>query len=297
MNSIVRNILKKGIVKGESELLSNKEMKELESLLLRSKDKYLKEGELSHNVIGIDNRIDELLEKILSNPEIQKTLSVLLDKNYLLRKIVVRYNEPDDKGLMLHQDSIGEVSLMILVNNQLDGSTVFFQGSQLIPSEKHLASKVSWNSLKLMNKAKYFLMPAIGNAGDYYYFLNRAWHGRKPGSSHKTKIALFFPCYPVASKDKHLFLKNSLNSEFDWKSVTQPTLKKNISRQDYYSNILKFEKSIDKAFPLCMKVNSLDQISKNKVYFAFTILKIVFLEILFFPIIIKRFFDNLIKRT
>ena len=297
MNSIVGNILKKGIVKGQSEILSNEEMKELENLLLRSKDKYLKEGELSHNVIGIDNRIDELLEKILSNPEIQKTLSVLLGKNYLLRKIVVRYNEPDDKGLMLHQDSIGEVSLMILVNDQLDGSTVFFQGSQLIPSEKHLASKVSWNSLKLMNKAKYFLMPAIGNAGDYYYFLNRVWHGRKPGNSHKTKIALFFPCYPVASKDKHLFLKNSLNSEFDWESVTQPTLKKNISRQDYYSDILKFEKSSDKAFPLCMKVNSLDQISKNKVYFAFTILKIIFLEILFFPIIIKRFFDNLIKRT
>jgi putative 2OG-Fe(II) oxygenase len=289
MNSIVRGLLKKGVVKGESELLSNKEMKELENLILRSKDKHLKEGEVFQNVVGIDKRIDELLEKILSNPEIQKTLLELLGKNYLLRKIFARYNEPDDKGLMMHQDSLGEMSLMILVNDQLDGSTVFFQGSQLIPSEKHLAQKVSWNSLKLMNIAKYFLMPAIGYAGNYYYFLNRTWHGRKPGKSQKTKISLFFPCFPVAAKRKSFLLDNSKNSEFEWKSVTQPTLKKITSRQNYYSSVLKFENTSDKVFPLSMKANSFNQILKNKIYFTYTILKIIFLEILFFPIIIKRF--------
>ena len=115
MDPIVKNLVKKGIVKGRSKLLSNEEIKELESLLLKSKNKYLRKGELTQNIIGIDKRIDELLEKILNNSEIQNTLFEFLGKNYLLRKIVVRYNKPDDKGLMLHQDSIGQISLMVLL--------------------------------------------------------------------------------------------------------------------------------------------------------------------------------------
>ncbi len=64
MRVLLKNLLKKGIVKGSSELLSNTEMKELENLILKNKDKHLKQGEVSHNVIGIDKRIDELLEKM-----------------------------------------------------------------------------------------------------------------------------------------------------------------------------------------------------------------------------------------
>ena len=81
MDRLVKNLLKKGIVKGRSELLSNIEVKELENLILKSKDEHLKKGEVFQNIIGVNKRIDELLEKILINPEIQNTLLKILDKN------------------------------------------------------------------------------------------------------------------------------------------------------------------------------------------------------------------------
>ena len=236
------------------------------------------------------------MEKILTNPEIQNTLLEVLGKNYLIRQIFARYNEPDDKGLTLHQDAIGEAGLMVLLNDQPDGSTVFFPGSQLIPSVKHLAQKVSWNSLKLINLTKNFLMPATGNAGNHYYFIHRTWHGRTPGKSNKTKISIFFDMFPVSAKRKDYLYEGAYNSTIDWEFVTQPNLKKMISRQNYVSAVEVFEKSADQKYSLSMEVNTFDQIFKNKIFFTFVILKIIFLEILFFPISIKRFFGNLIKR-
>lgn len=46
MDRLVKNLLKKGIVKGRSELLSNIEVKELENLILKNKDKHLKKEEV-----------------------------------------------------------------------------------------------------------------------------------------------------------------------------------------------------------------------------------------------------------
>ncbi len=292
MDPIVKNLVKKGIVKGRSKLLSNEEIKELESLLLKSKNKYLRKGELTQNIIGIDKRIDELLEKILNNSEIQNTLLEFLGKNYLLRKIVVRYNKPDDKGLMLHQDSIGQISLMVLINEQMDGSTVFFPGTQLIPSKKHLAEKVSWNSLKLIKISKLFLKSAIGNPGNYYYFNNRTWHGRMPGISNKTKISLFFPFFPVDAKRKPNYDDEYESSKVDYSTAT---LKKMLSRQNYYYAVKNFEKVDDKIYSLSMMASDIKQINKYKFYFIYTVLKIIFLEILFFPVTIKRLLNSLIK--
>ncbi len=288
MNSIVKKLLKKGIVKGESNLLSKEEIKELEDLIVKSKGKHLKDGEVSQNIIGIDDRIDELLEKILTNPEVKNTLLKVLGDNFLIRQIFARYNEPDDQGLALHQDSPGEAGLVVLINDQPDGSTVFFPGSQLIPSEKHLANKISWCSLKLMKIVKYFLMPAAGNAGEYYYFFHRTWHGRKPGNSNDTKISLFFDTFPVSAKRKDFLYESEYNSMINWDQVTQPNLKKMISRQNYNSAVEIFEKSNVATHSLSMLSNKYDQIFKNKFYFIYIILKIILLEILFLPIRIKR---------
>ena len=102
MDILLKELLKKGVVKGRSELLSNIEVKELENLILQCKNEHLKKGEVFQNIIGINKRIDELLEKILINPEVKNTLLKMLDKNYFLRHITARYNEPNDKGLTLH---------------------------------------------------------------------------------------------------------------------------------------------------------------------------------------------------
>ena len=45
MNTILKNLLKKGIVKGKSQLLSNEEIKELERLISKTKEEHLKQGE------------------------------------------------------------------------------------------------------------------------------------------------------------------------------------------------------------------------------------------------------------
>ena len=295
MDILHKELLKKGVVKGRSELLSNIEVKELQSLILQSKNEHPKKGEITQNIFGINKRLDELLEKILINPEVKNTLLKMLDKNYFLRHITARYNEPNDKGLALHQDSIGEVSLMVLVNDQLDGSTFFFPGTQLIPLNRDMAPKVSWNSLKLLKITNHFLMLANGNAGSYYYFLNRTWHGRPPGKPNKTKLSLFFDFLPVSAKRKDLLKGEFIHgSNVKWELATQPNLNKISSKKNYNTAVETFEKTSDAIYSLSMKANSYNTILKNKFYFTYIILKLIFLEILFIPITLKRFFKNLI---
>ena len=73
-NQIINDFMKRGIAKGKSELLSVSELKELESLILNTKDKYLKKGSFTQNIIGIDKNIDRFIEKIITNTEVQSTL-------------------------------------------------------------------------------------------------------------------------------------------------------------------------------------------------------------------------------
>lgn len=288
MVAVIKNLLKKGITKGNSQLLSVSEIKELETLILKKKDSSLKE-EVFKNIIGIDSRIDELLEKIVTNSEIQNTLSKVLGENYLLRHVSARFNEPGDKGLPMHQDSSGEVSLTILVNNQDEGSTFFFPGTQLIPSGSHLAQKVSWSSIKLINLIKYFLLTAKGNAGSYYYFLNRTWHGRLPGKLNKTDLSIFFAFFPVSAKRKDLVNDDlGYNSKIKNKLITQPHLKKILSRQNYNLAIQNYQKT-NNGTSLSIKANSYKMIFKNIFYFFYVILKLTLLEILFFPVRLKRY--------
>ena len=170
MSLIIKNILKKGVAKGYSQILSKTEINELEYLIKKLYDKNSKDIKIFNNIIGLDKKLDKLLEKILTNSEIQNTLLKLLGKNYLLRHASARFNEPNDKGLSIHQDSLGEVTLTFLVNDQKEGSTFFIPGSQLIPSNKNLAPKVSWSSLKVLNLINFFIFKAKGEAGSYYYF-------------------------------------------------------------------------------------------------------------------------------
>ena len=294
INQIINEFKKKGISKGKSEILTTEEIKNFQKLILDKKDKYLKKGEVHHNIIGIDKKIDELIEKILTNIEIKTTLEKLLDKNFLLRFCSVRYNQPDDKGLMMHQDAVGEIGLMILLNDQPDGSTVFFPGSHLIPSNKHLASKVSWNSLKVFNLSKFFLLIGKGKAGDYFYLHKRMWHARKPGLSKKTNMSIFISFFPVSAKRSDLCsLDHNFNEiKNEYSSVSEKNLKRVISRENYLSAIENFKKKIDPRNALSMRLNTFDNLKNNCFYFTWVIVKLFLLEILFFPIILKRFFKK-----
>jgi len=294
INQIVNTFKKKGIAKGKAEILSIDEIQKLQELILNKKSKYLEKNEVYHNIIGIDKNIDKLIEKVLTNLEIKTALEKILGKDYLLRLCSVRYNEPNDRGLELHQDSIGEIGLMILLNDQPDGSTVFFPGSQLIPTDKHLASKVSWNSLKLFNISKFFLFAGKGKAGDYFYIHKRTWHGRKPGLSKKTKMTIFISFYPVSAKRSNLcFVDPKFDKVKDkYSAVLEPNLKKIISRENHYSAIKTFNKEINSNNALSMRLNTFDNLISHWFYLIWVILKVLLLEILFFPIFLKRFFKK-----
>lgn len=292
MSSIVDNILKKGIWKGNSELLTKSEIKELETLILNKRSSISED--IFQNIIGIDKRIDELLEKVLKNDEIKDILLKVLGENYLLRHITARYNKTDDKGLAMHQDAIGEFGIMILLNEQPNGSTFFFPGTHLIPLKNYKAEKVSWGSLKLINITKYFLTLAKGNAGNYFYFLNRTWHGRMPGQLNKTYISLFFDFFPVSAKRKDLSEGEYIhNSNIKWRDITEKNLKKNVSKENYINAIEEYENEINTTNSLSVQANSYNQILKYKFYFVIMFLKLTILEILFLPITIKRLINSL----
>ena len=166
----------------------------------------------------------------------------------------------------------------------------------MVPSTKHTAEKVSWNSLKLIKITSHFLMKAGGYAGNYYYFLNRTWHGRLPGKSAKTKLSLFFDFFPVSAKRKDLFKGEYIHeSKIKWESVKQPSLNKMISKRNYKSAVENFEKTSDTDYSPSMKVSSSDIIIKYKFYFIYVILKLIIMKILFFPVNVKRFFKNIIN--
>jgi hypothetical protein len=164
----------------------------------------------------------------------------------------------------------------------------------LIPSNKHTAIKASWNSLRLTKLTSYFLMLANGKAGNYYYFLNRTWHGRIPGKSNKTKISLFFDFFPVSAKRKDLLKGEFIyRSNVKWELATQPNLNKISSKKNYNTAVETFEKTSDAIYSLSMKANSYNTILKNKFYFTYIILKLISMEILFIPITLKRFFKKI----
>ena len=290
MTSIIKNILKKGIVKGNSQILSEIEIKELENLI-KFHIKNSKEINTFNNIVGIDKKLDSILNKILTNSEIQDTLLKLLGENYLLRHISARFNEPNDKGLAMHQDSLGEVSITFLVNSQKEGSTFFFRGSQLIPSNKNLAPRVPWSSLKCINFIKPFLYKATGKAGEYYYFFNRTWHGRLPGKSNNTNLSLFFAFFPVSAQRVDLSQKDiEYNSKINLDSITEPNLKKILSRENYERAIENYNNTTNSK-SLSMKANSYRTILNNSLFFLYMILKLFILEIIFLPIRVKRFFS------
>ena len=65
-----------------------------------------------------------------------------------------------------------------------------------------------------------------------------------------------------------------------------------MSKQNYNSAVEILEKENYATNSLSMETNNYNQIFKNKFYFIYMIFKLIFLEILFLPIIIKRLFKN-----
>ena len=279
--TIEKNLRLKGFSKGSSQILSTEELKELNLLILEN---FRKDGsdETIFDLLGHNKRIDEIFEKIINNSEIQEVLEKTCGKNFMLWRPRLRIAKNNDRGLEIHTDSVGEMGIAFLVNDQLDAATFFLDSSHLLPSNKQLANSnfVAWNSLKFLNIVKHFLTPANGKSGEIYYLFHRTWHARVP-ILKSNSISIFISFFPPEAKRVDCAEQN----EKFCSNVTEPILKKLLSKDRYLKNINNLEKS---TVPLVMKLNTIDMIFKGFFHFIFLITKLLILEVVFFPVRLKR---------
>ncbi|MDD4975470.1 MAG: phytanoyl-CoA dioxygenase family protein [Bacteriovorax sp.] len=204
--SCIQQIKFNGFVNVGQDVLTKEDVKELSS---RAKNifnnlnpnhcDYLKAGAGAGGVRCIvehDFKLAEIANKIVTHPEIKKTLEAILGVDYKIWQINFRRSLPGDQGLQLHQDGKGQLNLCVLLDDNLngDGATSFFSQTHLI-RKRTKELKVELDP-KLFKTVKFLIKPFSGHMGDLGIFLNRTWHGRFPNKTnipHDILMIGFFP--------------------------------------------------------------------------------------------------------
>lgn len=197
-SSVVANLKKYGFSKGINNVLSPNEMQELKTLIneLFETETDIEQNSADCPVIinlqGRINRVDELIEKILSNQSVKSVLSGMLGDTYKVWQINARRSHSGDKGLYLHQDAPCQCNLALLLSDNLkgDGATAFIPGSHKLP---RWSQHISWSNIKL---AAPWLKSLNGAFGEVAFFLNRTWHARLKNSSKKIHDIILIGFYP-----------------------------------------------------------------------------------------------------
>jgi putative 2OG-Fe(II) oxygenase len=285
--TIEKNLKLKGFSKGSSQVLTSEEINELNQIILENFRKDDSDQTI-FDLLGKNKRIDEIFERIINNNEIQEVLKLTCGNNFMLWRPRLRIAKNNDRALEIHQDSIGEMGVCFLVNDQPNAATFFLDSSHLLPYKGHLTKTnwISWNSIKLLNIVKHILTPASGKAGDVYYLFHRTWHARAP-ILKSNSITIFISFFPPEAKRVDCA---DQNVEF-CSNVTQPTLKKLLSKDRYLENIKNLQKD---SVPLIMKIDKIDMIFKGFFHFTIFISKLLILELIFFPVRFKRIIKKVI---
>ena len=210
---MIKNLKKNGFVNAGRLLLSNTEVNELANL-----SRYVFDSVRDVSCLGpkhpdyigvitgvegvmrlpqLNSRIAEILDKVVSDDEVQTLLKDVLGYNYKIWQINYRRSSAGDQGLNLHQDSFGETSLCIMLgdNPSGNGATVFLAGSHLV-STRMEKWKIEVPPFLLRYLDPLFIK-LKGKAGDISFFFNRTWHGRSHNSTHlifDVILVSFFPC-------------------------------------------------------------------------------------------------------
>jgi hypothetical protein len=180
-------------------------------------------------------RMAMMLEKIITNPGITKFLQEIIGENYRLRLDLVRRASGADDSVDAfqiphewHRDTAGEFTFGIFLDDMRQefsgGTAVIEGGTHFQPYDpiwdfmfgkraytnkaNFLANRTvfvdnSCRKLDLFNRmAKHSLMNRTveirGNAGDVYFFLNDAWHGRAPNKSGKKLMTVSVGSRPTS---------------------------------------------------------------------------------------------------
>ena len=306
MKYLEKKLFDKGFAKGSFVILSPEDLEELRTIL-----KIMRQEEMESNLItaqeslhilGKNKRLDQIIEKILLNGEIKKTLEKTSGKNYAMHAdCAARFSDPDDKGLYIHQDAVGETTFSFLVTDQKEGTTACIPGSHLLIPFKNvrIAEFLSFASSRLLRFTKFFLSPLKGLAGEYYFFFNRLFHGRITGNKKNTQISLFFNFYPVALPENkemvEVLKQKTLKLKDNYQNINSNYLKNLTSHEIYKKNIDIFNKS-DERTPISLNLLSFFNFIKSPIFYFSALIKILILELIFWPIYVLRIVTKLKKK-
>lgn len=201
-NSTVANLKKYGFAKGASKILPPHELHELKKLINELfEDESINCDMCSNapvivNILGRNQRIDQLLEKIICHEDVQSVLSQVLGCDFKIWEVSVRRSEPGDKGLSLHQDAPGQTNFVFSLSDNLSasGATAFFPKSHTLP---RWASWISWANVRI---SSFLLTPLKFKLGDSAFFFNRTWHARLVNNTSQFHDAIFVAFFPQGAR-------------------------------------------------------------------------------------------------
>jgi len=143
-----------------------------------------------YDFIGQSGEIDRIVRAILSKSEVRTVLLEAMGE-FRLWQAQIRRANAKAKGLRMHRDRAGEITLTVLIDDAPNkgGATVFVPRS-------HRWSRYFSPPLGLSPwLIKYLCVAATGWAGDAYVFDARIWHGRPrlPEGERRALIMSFLP--------------------------------------------------------------------------------------------------------
>ena len=236
------NLFKKqGFVNFGSIVFSEKECKELKeitnhiySAISTKHPDFIQDP----GVLGVENlplhdkEILKFINKIVSHSSIKCFLDDILGKNYKIWDISLRRSSVGDMGLYMHQDGVGQVNMIINLDNNTKG-----EGASAILPSSHLILK-SQAQLKLkmprvfINLFSILFKPLSGSEGDILFFSNKAWHGRFSNKSNEVHDVIFVGFFPkgysyydnswpkdLIKKSSTLYISNLLASSSDYRKA------------------------------------------------------------------------------
>ena len=196
---------KNGFVNFGSSLLKKNDINKLSSFSkkvykkISKEDSNFSDGDGVDGVLNIpiyDQRLAEIINKIFTNNSINTFLNKILGKNFKIWCINFRRSPPGDKGLYMHQDGVGQVNMVIMLDNNLDGAgatAVLPSSHLLIQTQKKMNIELPY---VVVNFFRYFFKPLSGSKGDILFFTNKLWHGRFSNKSTKNHDVLMIGLFP-----------------------------------------------------------------------------------------------------
>lgn len=147
------------------------------------------------DILGEAPELDKVINSIFENPNVKKVLHFLHGDSYKITQVNIRQVVQGDPGLNFHQDTDGETGMGIFLEDRPDeeGSTVFIPGSHYWPFK--IRELFVYPRIFIPIIPKRWRAGATGKAGDMYFFINRAWHGRPALKRSKVSTAILISIF------------------------------------------------------------------------------------------------------